>query len=118
MPATNCECTEPGWCPRHRCHKTRRWYDVCRTRPQVFRAWEEGRGPLQKAPASFPARAACVQRGTELREQACRSCAGRIRIKVFRCALYGQCTLARPLEQLACCARCSDYEPAEASGAS
>lgn len=45
-----CECDIQGggWCERHDCRKTPHWVKLCRTRPDYFRAWEEGRGPGQK----------------------------------------------------------------------
>ena len=44
---TTCECTVSGWCRRHRCGKTEHLRQLCRTRPDYFRLWEEGRGPGQ-----------------------------------------------------------------------
>lgn len=54
---TACECSgpEPGkrtfWCHRHQRKKTRRLRELCRTRPDYFRLWEEGRRPGQKVPS-------------------------------------------------------------------
>lgn len=41
---TPCECTEPGWCPRHQCRKPAEWHALCRLRLDYFEAWEKGRG--------------------------------------------------------------------------
>ena len=43
----HCTCSQAGWCERHQCHKTAHWHRLCRTRPQYFRLWEQGRGPGQ-----------------------------------------------------------------------
>lgn len=47
-PTTDCECTEPGWCPRHGCRKSAHWQRLCRTQADYFRLWEQGRGPGQE----------------------------------------------------------------------
>ena len=36
------------WCERHKVKKTAHWVRLCQTRPEYFRAWEEGRGPGQR----------------------------------------------------------------------
>lgn len=46
-PTTECDCPAPGFCPRHKCDKHSWWWTLCRTRPDYFMAWEEGRGPGQ-----------------------------------------------------------------------
>ena len=45
---TPCECTGPGFCERHGCHKSRHWWRLCRTRYDRFREWEAGEGPGQE----------------------------------------------------------------------
>lgn len=40
----------------------------------------------------------------------CPSCHGAVSLKVFDCALFGVCTLARPAD-FACCATCANREP-------
>ena len=35
------------WCERHQCWKTRHWHELCQTRENYRRAWDEGRGPGQ-----------------------------------------------------------------------
>jgi hypothetical protein len=44
---TDCECTDAGFCPRHRCRKTEHWLMLCQTRPDYFQRWEQGQGPGQ-----------------------------------------------------------------------
>lgn len=41
----SCECPEAGYCPRHGCHKTEHWHQLCRKRSDYFQLWEAGRGP-------------------------------------------------------------------------
>ena len=54
---TPCQCAQPGWCPRHGCHKTPHWWRLCRHRLGYFQLWEEGRGPGQHAFSSAGAEA-------------------------------------------------------------
>jgi hypothetical protein len=54
----------------------------------------------------------CRLRGEWLREQECPTCAGTVRLKVLACSRHGACTVGTPLPGIACCAGCSDYEPA------
>jgi hypothetical protein len=42
---TACECTEPGWCERHKCQKTPAWYLLCRRQEAYYQLWEQGQGP-------------------------------------------------------------------------
>ena len=56
---TKCECKGPGHCDRHQCGKTAHFHEMCRTRPDYFRLWEQGQGPGQVQftgghPARFP----------------------------------------------------------------
>lgn len=36
------------WCERHKCNKTAHWRDLCLTRADYRRLWDEGRGPGQE----------------------------------------------------------------------
>jgi hypothetical protein len=42
---TACECEGPGFCDRHKCHKTEHFYNLCKSRSDYYALWEEGRGP-------------------------------------------------------------------------
>ena len=42
---TSCECEAAGFCQRHGCNKTDHFHKLCRTRPDYFALYEEGRGP-------------------------------------------------------------------------
>jgi hypothetical protein len=55
----------------------------------------------------------CRHRGAELRQVECASCGGNVRIKVFACALFGECTLGKPLPGVPTCEACSRYEDVE-----
>lgn len=51
---TNCVCDNPGYCARHKCNKTGHWHFLCRTRPDYFALWENGRGPcLREKPMRY-----------------------------------------------------------------
>jgi len=108
---TDCTCERPGWCQRHQCVKTEHWHTLCRTRAGYFRLWEQGRGPGQGAvrQPQLVAPLPCRHLGESVRKEACRACRGHVQVKVFACALHGECTLGRMLQGTACCARCPDY---------
>jgi hypothetical protein len=85
MSDTGCECDRPTgeaftfFCARHRCQKTRRWWELCRTRADYFRAWEEGRGPGQKPPPPtqdppIASRANDTPARAQARKLACQQC--------------------------------------------
>ena len=51
-----CTCPEPGWCERHKMHKTPHLHRLCQTRPAYFAAWERGDGPGQRIVPAEPPR--------------------------------------------------------------
>lgn len=114
---TDCECTEPGWCERHRCHKTRMWFQLCRRSPQLFALWEQGRGPGQPGVQRDPdaRKQACMHRGEVLRIVDCPTCRGRVGVKVFACQLHEQCTIAMQVANITCCGTCAEYQPCGAT---
>jgi len=57
-------------------------------------------------------RKGCIRLGDELRQEVCQSCSGTTRIKVFRCAKHGQCTLLKALPGIKTCDGCPDYRTA------
>ena len=52
----------------------------------------------------------CVHRGAMVGKRECASCAGTVKLKLFACAIHGECTLAKPLEGVACCGACREFE--------
>lgn len=54
-------------------------------------------------------RVACVHRGEATGLRKCPSCKGSVKVKIFACAIHGECTLAKPLEGVACCGGCKDF---------
>ena len=116
MRKTQCECTEPGWCQRHQCFKTRLMWQVCRRNPAIYKLWEEGRGPGQPTAGKWRTvvEAKCSHRGDIVRTQECPTCAGRVQLKVFSCELHTECTLVKVIDGMACCAMCDDYTPTRA----
>ena len=114
MHVTDCECEQAGWCERHQCEKAEHWWKVCCRSPTMFQAWEKGRGPGQskaRQSSTTNRRERCICRGEVLGLEECRTCKGLVQLKVFTCAMHGECTLARQTEGAACCAVCSDYTP-------
>lgn len=63
-----------------------------------------------KAPA---AKHVCVHRGDQVRTQQCKTCSGNVSIKVFACALHGECELANKLKDVKRCGSCGDFQSAE-----
>lgn len=51
---TPCECPAAGFCERHKCTKTERFHELCKTRPDYFMAWENGIGPCISVEPSKP----------------------------------------------------------------
>ncbi len=47
---TDCECTSPGWCERHRCLKTAHFHRLCRRNETYFQLYERGEGPCLPSP--------------------------------------------------------------------
>ena len=60
----------------------------------------------------------CIHRSqNHLRLKDCPTCAGSVKIKVFNCVLYKECTIQQQIDNIKCCASCSDYEnPLEKEG--
>jgi hypothetical protein len=73
-----------------------------------------GRAPTQSCakPASPLPKEPCVHRGAETRRVASTICCGgeKTRIKVFACAVHGECTIGTKFQGIQCCASCGEYE--------
>lgn len=111
MKMTDCECTEPGWCARHKCEKDQFLFEHCRRLENWFQFWEQGCGPGQKMGTEGQTlRTPCKLRGPETRREQCSTCTTRVELKIFACSLHSECTLAKPLEAMACCQLCPDYQ--------
>jgi ADP-heptose:LPS heptosyltransferase len=104
MKVTPCECTGPGYCPRHRCDKVPHWFKLCQSDPDFFALWEKGDGPGQMREFR------CVYRGAQTGEKECPSCGGHVLLKVFGCSKHERCTIAKAVEGLQCCAACPDRD--------
>jgi len=57
----------------------------------------------------------CIHQDEELRQEVCPTCAGTTRIKVFRCAKHGECTLGKSLPGIKTCDGCADFRTASYS---
>lgn len=51
---------------------------------------------------------ACIHRGPELRQEPCETCGGGVRIKVFACAIHGECQVDDRIRDLKSCSFCDD----------
>lgn len=111
MKVTPCECTEPGWCARHQCEKTRPLFECCQRRPDYYEAWERGelRG-LCGSKSQRPATASCRHRGAETRRVLCPTCRGHVELKVFACSVRQECVLGASVEGIPTCATCPSFE--------
>jgi hypothetical protein len=52
----------------------------------------------------------CRYHGDEVRRQRCASCRGIVELRVFKCSVHGECTIATELSGVGCCAVCPDFE--------
>jgi hypothetical protein len=81
-------------------------------------AFREGHGERRPAIAATPGREAktasprpkCNRRGEPTGEKVqCRTCSGRVELKLFSCSVHGRCTLGKSVPGIACCKGCEDY---------
>lgn len=108
---TDCECTGPGWCERHRCEKSRGQFERCRRSPEIFGLYESGEYPQLKAQeVGRSGLEPCRHRGAQTRRVECESCLGRVQIKVFGCTKHGECSLSQSITDIATCRTCADFE--------
>lgn len=112
MKVTPCECAEPGWCQRHQCQKSWPLFELCQRRLDVFEAWERGAlGKPVSAELRTPHQASdCIHRGAEVDRVICPTCRGHVELKVFNCAVHVRCVMARPVDGMQVCTRCTDYQ--------
>jgi hypothetical protein len=71
---TGCECSDPGWCDRHKCKKSDRMHQLCQTRENYWTAWENGIGPGQKSRGLGDTVAKAINVATAGLVQPCGSC--------------------------------------------
>ena len=50
----------------------------------------------------------CKHRGDELRREQCSSCSGFVQVKVFSCAIHGECTVTKQINSIKTCSTCPD----------
>ncbi len=92
------DCPACRWCVMP--GETARAYRQSWGEPEPKRLMEERR------PSS-----ACVHLGAETRRQLCPSCRGHVELKVFACAVHGECTQGKPAAGVkGCCQGCADKQ--------
>jgi hypothetical protein len=114
---TPCTCQRPGWCDRHACQKSPTLFHLCRTRIELFRAWESGIGPGQRQATERASLPACRYRSqAPVGEMLCDLCGGReIVVPIYGCSLFGRCTerrygtRTREAREMPDCLRCDHY---------
>jgi hypothetical protein len=69
-----------------------------------------GRSPRPEVASRVPLDQlrACIHRGPELRQEQCPSCPAGTRIKIFACAIHGECQLNDKIEHATFCGACGD----------
>lgn len=78
-------------------------------RPDYHRQWDGAPAP---APAPKVPREPCVYLGPTTGSTIdCPTCAGKVSLKLYACAVHGSCTLGKAVGATACCADCHDYRP-------
>jgi hypothetical protein len=60
------------------------------------------------------ARGPCVHLGEEVRRDPCPTCSGHVRVKVFSCAVHGECQAAAKLAGVKACQGCGEWQALEA----
>lgn len=53
----------------------------------------------------------CRHLGDTVRLELCPTCGGKVQIKIFACALHGECSLEAALAQIKVCNSCPDAAP-------
>jgi hypothetical protein len=77
--------------------------------PMLMAAIRKAAGPNVRVNARNSAEAACPLRGEPTGETVtCRTCAGRVELKLFACSVHGTCTVGKKAEGVACCEGCPD----------
>jgi hypothetical protein len=51
----------------------------------------------------------CVHRGESTRAVECKSCRGRVKVKVFQCSVHEECTIKKRAGELKTCYGCTDH---------
>lgn len=64
-----CTCPLAGWCNRHNVDKPKVWHQLCQTRDNYRKAWDNGRGPGQPTKPLTPAQFEKQQRVKESRKR-------------------------------------------------
>lgn len=93
--STPCECTAPGFCPRHQLNKVGRLFELCQTRPEYWESWETGHGrPSTPQANPFGEEYPCIHRGPVKRGEKCKSCGNReVTAQIHWCGRHGECTV-------------------------
>lgn len=111
-----CTCPGPGYCPVFQRPMSEHLVQICRgqilapEKCEAYRANWRANPILQSPTAPREPRTDCRHFGAELRRQQCETCCGKVVLKVFACALRGECTPEKPLAGVPCCGGCHQYE--------
>lgn len=87
------------------------------TKSPLEKVHAQCRSPLAGPAPAMPAftalrntRTPCRYLGPELRQVDCPSCGGRVRIKIFACEVFGECSLGKLIPRTKACDGCQKYE--------
>ena len=99
-----CLCEQPGFCPVFERDMSPRQHQICRGEVLTPKQCEAYRAHWRAL-----ARGPCAHLGEEVRREQCQSCCGKVLLKIYACAVHGECTPQMPLAGVACCGGCTDY---------
>lgn len=81
----------------------------CENEPIVFH-------PQARMSASGVDWVACVHRGESIRTEVCATCCGGgVKVKVFACSEFGECTIGKQIGALAVCVGCGSFSEVNAA---
>lgn len=110
-----CKLDASDFCERHQRHHKRREKTLSQMNnaqgERYRKLWDKEAG-IKEAPV-LPGGLECVHRGDLIREQKCDSCRGNVNIKVFACALHGECTMFKKIPGVHKCDGCAARKPPE-----
>lgn len=97
-----CQCDGPGYCERFSQDMNPYRWKLCQTREDYRSRWDQNVEHYK-----------CEHFGAYTNEsRLCQSCKGKVKIKIFDCAIHGKCTFSKCFADgsIACCKGCKDFK--------
>lgn len=111
----SCTCSIAGYCPTFNRDMTPRQRQICAGEILTPKASEAYRSIWAAMATAATRPGPCAHLGETVRQEKCSTCCGNVRLKVFACALHGECTINTAIKDVACCSDCGDYATASSS---